>query len=139
MTICIFHDTNPATHDRQVLEIVESLYGRREKVLIHTRNVERAAALDRGLWIVKQESFVPHKVLGPGESDPDLRVAIVYGEYNAIDARTLIVDCHCNLDFSCRFDAIHEFVNRISPEIHQSCRERFRDYRARQIPVEYNK
>lgn len=139
MTACVFHDTTPATYERQLFEVVEQAFSRREKVLIYTLNAERAAAVDRSLWISKQEAFVPHKVLGPDESDPNLRVAIVYGEYNPITADTLIADGHCSLDFSCGFDSIHEFVHRSSPDIHQMCRDRFRDYRFRQIPVEYSK
>ncbi len=139
MTSCIFHDTMPATHERQLLDIVEKAYSVHEKVLIYTRNAERAAAVDRTLWISKQESFIPHKVLGPDEIDPDICVAIVYGEYNPIAARILVADGHCSLDYSCGFDSIHEFVNRSSPDIQQACRDRFRDYRSRQINVEYSK
>jgi DNA polymerase IIIc chi subunit len=139
MSSCIFHNTSPATHERQLFEIVEQLYIRRERVLIYTRNAERATAVDRSLWIAKQEAFIPHRVLGPGESDPDIRVAIVHGEYNPISASALVVDGHCSLDFSCSFDSIHEFVNRSSPDIHEACRDRFRAYRSRQIPVEYSK
>jgi DNA polymerase-3 subunit chi len=139
MTACIFHDTTPATHERQLFDIVEQAYIRREKVLIHARNTERAAAVDRALWISKQESFIPHRVFGPDESDAEVPVAIVCGEYNPISAGTLIVDGHCNLDFSCRFDSIHEFVNRSSADLHQACRDRFRDYRSRGVTVQYSK
>jgi DNA polymerase IIIc chi subunit len=139
MRSCVFHNTSPATHERQLFEIVEQLYICRERVLIYTRNAERAAAVDRSLWIAKQEAFIPHRVLGPGESDPDIRVAIVHGEYNPISASALVVDGHCSLDYSCGFDSIHEFVNRSSPDIHEACRDRFRAYRSRQIPVEYSK
>ena len=139
MTVCVFHDTTPATHERQLFEVVEQAFNRREKVLVYARNVERAAAVDRSLWIAKQEAFIPHKVFGPDESDPDIRVAIVYGEYNPIAAKILVADGHCSLDYSCGFDSIHEFVNRSSPDIQQACRDRFRDYRSRQIPVEYSK
>jgi DNA polymerase-3 subunit chi len=140
MTVCIFHDTSPATYERQLFEIVEQAHVRKAKVLIYARNAERAAAVDRSLWILKQESFIPHQVLGPPEGrEADVRVAIVCGEYNPISADTLIADGHCSLDFACGFDSIHEFVNRSSVDIHQACRDRFRDYRSRGIPVEYSK
>jgi DNA polymerase IIIc chi subunit len=139
LAACFFHDTAAATYERQLFEIVEQAYNRREKVLIYTRNAERASMVDRVLWITKQEAFIPHKVLESGESEPDLWVAIVSGEFNPISAGTLVVDGHCSLDFSCSFESIHELVNRSTPEIHQACRDRFRDYRLRQIPVEYSK
>ncbi len=139
MTACIFHDTAPATQERQLFEIVEEVYKRREKALIFAQSEERAAALDRILWILKQEAFIPHKVLTLNDGDSHVPVAIVTSEVNPISAGVLIADGHCSLDFACGFDSIHEFLNRSSAELHQACRDRFRDYRSRQIPVEYSK
>ena len=139
MTACTFHDTTPATQDRQLFEIVERAYNQRQSVLIFSQTAERAAALDRVLWILKQEAFIPHKVISEDSADAEVRVAIVTSEINPIQAGTLIADGHCSLDFASRFDSIHEFVNRSSAAVHQACRDRFRDYRARQIPVEYSK
>ena len=139
MTSCIFHDTSPATQERQLFELVELAYSRRDKILIFAQSEERAVAIDRLLWILKQEAFIPHRILKEGESDSGLQVGIVTGEVNPIGAGTLIADGHCSLDFACGFDTIHEFVNRSSPQLHQACRDRFRDYRSRQIPVEYSK
>jgi DNA polymerase IIIc chi subunit len=139
MTSCIFHDTSPATHERQLFEIVEQAYIQRRRVLVFARDEARAAAIDRTLWILKQEAFIPHKIFAVNEAGPDVRVAIVSSEMNPIFADVLVVDAHCRLDFACEFDSIHEFVDRSSSELHQACRDRFRDYRSRQIPVEYSK
>ena len=139
MTSCIFHDTTPALQERQLFEIVEQAYNRREKVLIFVQNEERAAVLDRNLWVLKQEAFIPHKICAEHESGSDVPVAIVTGEIKPIEAEILVADGHCSLDFASGFDTIHEFVNRSSPGIHQACRDRFREYRARQISVEYSK
>ncbi len=139
MPSCIFHDVGPVRQDRQLFEIVEQAYGRRQKVLIFAQNEARAIALDRMIWILKQEAFYPHKILTGEETDPDIPIAIVTTEINPIDARILIADGHCDLEFACEFDSVHEFVNRTSPEIHEACRERFRAYRVRQIPIEHLK
>ena len=139
MTTCIFHDTGPAAHDRQLFEIVERLYNQRHRTLVFVRDEGRAAAIDRTLWILKQEAFIPHKVFATSEPDPEIRVAIVSSEVNPISADVLVAEAHCHLDFACQFESIHEFVDRSSPEIHQACRERFREYRSRQIDVEYSK
>ena len=139
MTACTFHDTTPATQDRQLFEIVERAYNRRESVLIFSQTGERATALDRTLWILKQEAFIPHKIISEDGTDTEVRVAIVTSEINPIGAGILIADGHCSLDFACGFGSIHEFVNRSSAAVHQACRDRFRDYRARQISVEYSK
>jgi DNA polymerase IIIc chi subunit len=139
MTSCIFHDSSPATRERQVFELAEQAYNQRRKVVIFVRDEARAIALDRALWIVKQEAFMPHRIFGANEADPDIRIAIVTNEMNPIAADVLIADGQCKLEFACEFDSIHEFVDRSTPEIHQACRDRFREYRARQVPVDYAK
>jgi DNA polymerase III subunit chi len=139
MNKCIFHDAGAGRQDRLVFEIVERAYNQHEKVLIYAQDEERAGSLDRTLWILKQEAFIPHKIISGSESDSSLPVAIVTSEVNPIEAGILIADGHCDLEFACGFDSVHEFVNRSSPESQQACRERFRAYRDRQIPVEHQK
>ncbi len=139
MNNCVFHDPGLGRQERVLFEIVERAYNGHEKALVFTQSEERAVALDRALWILKQEAFIPHKVFARNEPDLTVPVAIVTAEINPIDARILIADGHCSLEFALGFDSVHEFVNRISPELQEACRERFRSYRARQIPVEHLK
>jgi DNA polymerase IIIc chi subunit len=139
MKACLFHDTNPGQWDRKLFEIVEHAYNQHENVLIYVLNAERAAAIDRFLWILKQESFIPHKIFERNESDSSTTVAIVTSEMNPIDSSILIADGHCSMEFACSFDTVHEFVNRSSPEIHEACRDRYRAYRDKKLPVEHLK
>ena len=139
MIQCIFHDIGPGHRDRRLFELVEDAYNRREKVLIFVQNEERAASLDRTIWIMKQESFIPHRIFGQNDPDPQVPIGIAMTEINPVEARILIADGHCGLDFACGFDIVHEFVNRSSPEIQEACRDRFREYRSRKIPVEHLK
>jgi len=137
MVCCVFHNSSPATHDRLLFEIVERAYNQKQNVVVFVGDNSRAAAVDRTLWILRQESFIPHRIFTPGETDPGVSVAIVTTETNPNSSEVLIADAHCNLDFACGFDAIHEFVNRSSSEMHEACRDRFKNYRQRQVPVEY--
>jgi DNA polymerase III subunit chi len=139
MKACIFHDTSPGQQDRKIFEIVEDAYNHHLTVLIYTSNDERAEAIDRFLWILKQESFIPHKIFKWNEPDSSVAAAIVTSEINPVDACILIADGHCSLGFAEGFDTAHEFVNRSSPEIHELCRERFRAYRAQEIPIQHLK
>ena len=139
MNRCLFHDIGPGRQDRKLFEIVESAYNQREKILIYTRSEERAASLDRTLWILKQESFIPHMIFHGTDGDPLIPVAIVTSETNPIGAGILIADGHCDLEFAFNFDTVHEFVDRSSPDIQEECRNRFRGYRDRKIPVEHLK
>lgn len=137
--MCVFHDTAPATYERQLFEIVERAYSQHQNVVVYVRDEARAVSMDRTLWILKQEAFIPHRIYGAGEEDPDVAVAIVSHEINPNRAAILVADGHCSLDYACGFETIHEFVNRASPEMHQACRDRFRDYRSRKMSVEYSK
>ena len=139
MNRCIFHDAEHSRRERILFEIVESAYNRKEKVLVYAPGKERADEIDRKLWILKQEAFIPHKICRMPEPDPAVPVAIVTEEINPIGARILIADGHCSIDFACRFDSVHEFVDRTSPEIHQACRERYRTYQERNLAVEHVK
>jgi DNA polymerase III subunit chi len=139
MSQCIFHDLDPGRQDRRLFEIVEQAYNKHERVLIFVQGEERAASIDRTLWIIKQEAFIPHKIFDRNEPDATVPIGIVTSEMNPIGAKILIADGHCSLDFACSFDRIHEFVNRSSPQIQEACRERFRSYRTRQVPIEHMK
>ncbi len=137
MSSCIFHDTGAARRDLRIFEIVESALARRERVLIYADGEERARDIDRMLWVLKQESFLPHRVVREGDRDTDTPVAIVTGERNPGQADILVADGHCALDFAVRFRVIHEFVTRSSPQMHQACRERYRAYRSRQVALQH--
>jgi DNA polymerase IIIc chi subunit len=139
MSACIFHDTAASLHDRRVFEIVEEVYSRREKVLVYAGSEERAAEIDRFLWIIRQDSFIPHQVMHGHEDLSTVSVAIVTTEWNPFDAEILIADGHCSLEFAAGFEVIHEFVDHASPKITEMCRGRFRAYRDKNIPVEYLK
>jgi DNA polymerase-3 subunit chi len=143
MNECLFHDTSGNRREYLLFDIVEREYRGKNRVMIFASDNERAVALDRMLWILRQESFVPHRIFEPGEqieeADAEVPVGIVTTEENPIGARVLIVDGHCSLDFACGFDMTHEFVDHSSPDRTETCRERFRDYRARQIPVRHIK
>jgi len=139
MSTCVFHDTEYAPQDRRLFEIVEAAHRRREKVLIFARTGERASAIDRFLWVLKQESFIPHKIMAGLESDCAVPVGIVTAEINPSGASVLIADGHCSIEFAAGFESIHEFVDRSSAERHEACRSRFRAYRGRGIPASYSK
>jgi DNA polymerase IIIc chi subunit len=138
MTFCIFHDV-PGAQERKLFEIVEKSYNEKKRVVVFVDNAARAAEIDRLLWALTEESFIPHRIFEKNEPDDAAPVAIVFSEMNPVHAEVLVADGHCSLDFACGFTAVNEFVNRSSPELHQACRDRYRDYRARQIAVEYAK
>jgi len=139
MTECVFHDAPDSLKNAVIFEIVEQAYRNRERILIYASGDERAAVLDRLLWIMKQEAFIPHRIFQSYELNQDVPVGIVTTETNPIAARVLIADGHCGLDFVGEFDNVHEFVDHTSPEILEICRKRFSDCRERKIAVRHRK
>jgi len=141
MNECLFHDAPDNRREFLLFEIVERAYRGKNKILIFTSDRERAEALDRMLWILRQESFIPHRIFKPGEKIEGIEapVGIVTIEENPIEARILIADGHCGLEFASGFDTAHEFVDHSSPDRTETCRGRFRDYRERKIPVRHIK
>ena len=138
-TACIFHDTDASLHDRRVFEIVDEAYGRSQNVVLYAGSEERAAEIDRFLWILRQDSFIPHRFARRREEAVAEPVAILTEEWNPYGSAVLIADGHCSIEFALGFSVIHEFVYRSSPGIQQTCRERFRAYREKKIDVEHLK
>lgn len=109
-------------------------------MLVYARDEARAAEIDRILWILKQEAFLPHKIFRPDEPDPGIPIAIVTEEINPIGAGILIADGHCSIEFACTFKSVHEFVIRSSAELQETCRQRYRTYKEKKkITVEHVK
>jgi len=139
MGSCVFHDTDASLRERRLFEIVERAYGQKELVLVYVPTPQRAAAVDRILWINKQEAFIPHEIVPSGETGVSVPVAIVTAEEDPIGAEVLVADGHCSIEFAARFRTIHEFVDKSSDALREACRARFRAYRALQFSVEYSK
>ena len=139
MSECIFHDAPDNRKDSLIFEITEQAYRAKNKVVIYVPNAERADTLDRLLWILRQESFIPHRIFKSGETDEGTPVGITVAEENHVGAQILIADGHCRLDYALGFDAVHEFVIHESSQTLEACRDRFREYRTRQIPIHHIK
>lgn len=139
MSECIFHDASDNRKDTLIFEIAEQAYRTKNKVVIYVPNAERADTLDRLLWILRQESFIPHRIFKSGETDEGTAVGIATAEENPVAASILIADGHCSLDYALGFDAVHEFVVHESPQMLDACRARFREYRTRQVAISHIK
>ena len=143
MNECFFHEAPDNRREFLLFEIVERAYRGKNRVLVFASDNERAVALDRMLWILRQESFISHRIFAPGEkiteADTEAPVGIVTTEENPIGARVLVADSHCGLGFARGFDTAHEFVDHSSAERTEECRNRFRHYRDQRISVRHIK
>jgi DNA polymerase IIIc chi subunit len=65
----IFFETTGSKKDRDFCELLEALAERFSRsVHVITSSTVEAAKIDNLLWTFKKDSFVPHVILGPGES-----------------------------------------------------------------------
>lgn len=139
MKACIFHDLNSGQKDKKIFDLVEHAYSQGDRVLIYAPSEARAAFIDRFLWTLRQESFIPHKIFLKNEDNAAEPVGIVTLEINPIKAKTLIADGRCSIAFASGFETIHEFVDRSTAETHEASRKRYSGYRDLGIPPQYLK
>ncbi|MEJ5301473.1 MAG: DNA polymerase III subunit chi [Thermodesulforhabdaceae bacterium] len=65
----IFFETTRKGKDRDLGELIESIVERFSRsVHVITSSTIEATRIDNLLWTFKKESFIPHVILGPGES-----------------------------------------------------------------------
>ncbi len=78
--IALFFGTNSANKDKDFCEVVE-FFSESFKVHVITSSTPSATQVDNLLWQFSKESFVPHKILSPGEKVDGLpeRVFITVG------------------------------------------------------------
>lgn len=137
MKNCYFVDT--VDKNKYIFSIIEQNYKEKTKVVIFTNTKERAEEIDRILWILKQESFIPHKIFKYEELDALEPVAIVFEEINPINADTLIMDTPCSINFASKFNIIYDFVDKTSDEALQKSRERYAKFKDMKYNMHYVK
>lgn len=110
------------------------------RVLIHCPDPELARHLDRLLWTYRQDSFLPHGLVGPANPSLDLELTpILISRDGAPEGEDQVL---INLapkapPFFSRFERVCEPVDQ-DPNVKAAGRERFRYYRDRGYPLEHH-
>lgn len=139
MKSCVFIDTENKDKDKKLFEIVEKLYKDGKKILIYTSTFDRAKELDRILWVLKQESFLPHKIFKYEEKEALEPIAIVYDQIKPINTDILVIDSPCSMEFAAKFANIFDFVDRTNKETLVKSRERYASFQKLGYVMEYEK
>lgn len=136
-----FYDEAPEQRDRRIFVLAEAAWERGRKLLVHCESAARARELDETLWTLRQESFVPHEHVPPGDRprDPEARVVLVDGEHDPIGAEVLVQDGPTSPDFAGRYGWVIDFVDHRDAERLQASRERFRAWRDRGLRPGYQR
>jgi DNA polymerase-3 subunit chi len=110
------------------------------RVLIHCPEGELARHLDRLLWTYRQDSFLPHGLVGSASSTLDLALTPVLisrdGTPEGEDQVLINLAAEAPPFFS-RFERVCEPVDQ-DPMVRTAGRERFRYYRDRGYPLEHH-
>ena len=133
-----FYTLEPASPgDRYLLtcHLVEDLYQDGARVLIHCPETERARHLDRLLWTYRQESFIPHGLVG--QVDPELTPILIGADLGRQTEATVLINLAAEVpaEFA-RFERVCEPVDQ-DPAVRAAARLRFRYYRDRGFPPQH--
>lgn len=134
-----FYTLEPASPgDRYLLtcRLVERARDEGLRVLIHCPDAERARALDRLLWTYRQDSFIPHGLVG--QTDPVLTPVLIGRDGSPEGQDQVLINLAAEVPaFFTRFQRVCEPVDQ-DPTVRAAARERFRHYRDQGHPPQHH-
>lgn len=140
MTRIDFYSLEPdSSGDRFLLacRLVERIRSEHLRVLIYCPDREQARHLDRLLWTFREDSFLPHGVVG--SVDTELTPVLISSDCNPeIESQVLLNISdeipHCIE----RFERVCEALDN-EEAVRTAGRERYRHYRAKGFPLSHHK
>jgi DNA polymerase-3 subunit chi len=132
-TITFFRVRDPKTKIRIICQQVEEAFKQERRILIATPNEEAAKYIDRLLWRVPEESFLPHQIeKGPNQS----WIAITTTDtHNWNQASILLNLCAEISPIYDQFEAIHELLDETHPEKYQQSQKKWAEYESKKLQV----
>ncbi|MGA7980798.1 MAG: DNA polymerase III subunit chi [Chromatiaceae bacterium] len=127
-----------STGDRFLLtcRLVERIYGEGRRVFIHVASKEEARHLDKLLWTYRQQSFLPHGLMG--DTDNGLTPILIGHEGGPGEEDQVLINLTREVpDFFGRFERLAEPIDH-EPAVRDAGRERYRYYRDRGYPLHHH-
>lgn len=122
--------------DRALLccRLVEKVLAQGLRAYIHTPDRDEAERLNQLLWTFRQQSFIPHGLVG--ETEPALtRVLIGWDPAPPADQMEVLINLAPQVPpFFSRFDRVLEPLDG-QPQVREEGRARYRFYRDRGYPL----
>ena len=140
MTRIDFYSLEPdSPGDRFLLtcRLAERIRSEGLRIMIHCPDGDQARHLDRLLWTYRQDSFLPHGLVGPAHPSLDLSLTPVLISHDGTPEGEDQVLINLALQvppFFSRFQRVCELIDQ-DPEAKSAGRERFRYYRDRGYPL----
>jgi DNA polymerase-3 subunit chi len=131
MTEIDFYAVKPGSRqDRFLLtcRLVERIYTQnRLRILIHCPDPREARDLDRLLWTWREDSFLPHGLLG--ETDAELTPVLISADGQPQREDQVLINLGRDVpEFFARFERLCEPVDN-DPEVRAAGRSRYKYYR----------
>ena len=109
--------------------VIEKAWSQGRRVLVHCASATEAKEMDRLLWVFRDQSFVPHGLLGA--TDPALTPVLIAHGGEAGDEHDVLVNLAPEVPvFFSRFERVAEPVDA-DPAARAASRARFKFYRDR--------
>lgn len=107
--------------------LVEKIWSQGRRIYLHTNSSQDSKNLDRLLWTFRQNSFIPHGILG--EADLKLNSVLIGNGLDAGDEHDVLINLATEVpDFFNRFERVAEAIEN-SQEEKRLGRNRYRFYR----------
>jgi DNA polymerase-3 subunit chi len=124
--------------DRFVLtcRLVERIHGEGLRILIHVPGADEARHLDRLLWTWRQESFLPHGLVG--ETDAELTPILITRDGAPESEDQVLINLGLEVPtFFGRFERLCEPLDH-DPAVRDAGRRRYAWYRDRGYPLQHH-
>ncbi len=108
--------------------LIEKIYKQQRRIYIHTENQTAAHHLDELLWTYRNDSFLPHHLIGEGP-DPVPPIQIGYNTLHPKQHDILMNLSSSVPEFYKQFSRVLELITE-NPDITSLGRERYRLYRS---------
>lgn len=133
----ILHEEGQTARLTFACRLIEKAYHNRHKIYIHTENQEDAYALDECLWTYRDDSFIPHHLVGDGP-DPAPPVQIGF-ENKPEKQRDILINLSLKVpEFYTEFARVIELVSS-DEAIQVISREHYRTYRTNGFSITTHK
>lgn len=130
----VLQDSAPGNRFTLACRLIEKAWQKGHRVLICTQDEEQTRHMDRLLWTHRDQSFIPHALLG--KSDSHLNPVLITDTDDADDEHDVLINlCQQIPPFFSRFERVIECVDKEETQ-RAASRERFRFYRDRGYPLD---
>ncbi|HFE48528.1 MAG TPA: DNA polymerase III subunit chi [Chromatiaceae bacterium] len=113
--------------------IIDKAWRQNRRVLVHAGSAEEGRHIDRLLWTFREQSFIPHGLLGKVDAEIT-PVLIEYGN-DTVDEHDVLVNLGVEpAPYFSQFERVAELIDN-DPQAREQGRARYRFYRDRGYPL----